>query len=557
MRLEIEKMSKKQLLEKLRLLQAPMPAASAVNSFSKINTNIQKNQLEFEIQNRELRETQQKLEEARNRFADLYDLAPVTYASFDENGAVININLTGVTMLGCDRIKVIDTPFSRWLVKNDVGKFFSHIRAVLQSDTHKYGEIQIQGKNSKIYDLRMDSIRSKDVVTGKYLCRSILFDITEDNKIRRETTLQTRQLKLISDSLPALIAYINNAEQHIFINKTYASWFSTSADQIIGKSIREIWGEQAYSNVNRFITNCFSGEQRSFDMELDSSDGKKKHINTILIPDVSDDNFVCGIIVLMGDVTDKLASEMIDRKRLLESVHFSRLCTMGEMASEIAHELNQPLAAISIYSDACRRIILSGKARRNDLMQSLNDIGEQAERAGEVIRRIREFTSKKELKFTLTSINNIVREALHLITIELKAHNVELRLDFGSGLPDIMADRILIEQVILNLSRNAIDAMEEIDMTKRFLTIQTVALKTKEVEVNIIDAGPGLTGGQLKKIFEPFHTTKKTGMGMGLTICQTIIAAHHGRLWAARNEFYGTTFSFTLPLFTEGEYNAI
>ena len=555
---ELEKMSKQQLLDQVKLLQARMGDVSNVGgNLDDISHELQVHQIELEMQNRELREAQQELEETRDRYADLYDFAPVTYITFDDKGIIRNINLTGSTMLGKPRALLLERPFSSWLVKSDLSRFFRHLRDVLQSDIHKSIELKLKNASGLIYDVRIDSVRSSEISNGTFSCRSIILDITENNRYRDEVTLQARQLKLITDALPVSIAYIDMNEQHTFANKTYTDWFELAPEDIAGKTADEVWRDAGYSHANKYLKISLSGKQTSFDMEMPLVADEKKHIHTTLIPDVDADNHVCGVIVLMGDITDKLATEIIDRKRLLESAHLSRLSTMGEMASEVAHELNQPLAAISIYSDACRRMILSGHHQQDKIIQSLTDIGAQAERAGEVIRRIREFTSKKELKFCETSVNEITQEALRLLSVELRSHKVRLNLELADSLPMVVADKILIEQVILNLGRNALEAMEEINVSQRQLHIQTSISRQKEIEVCIHDSGPGLSGEMLKQVFEPFHTTKVDGMGMGLTICQTIIEAHHGRLWATLNEHGGTTFCFTLPVVIEGENYAV
>jgi len=193
-------------------------------------------------------------------------------------------------------------------------------------------------------------------------------------------------------------------------------------------------------------------------------------------------------------------------------------------------------------------MILSGKADQEQIIQSLADIGVQAERAGDVIRRIREFASKKDLQKIKIDLNELVQDALGLLEVEIRSHNVILKLALGENMTCVFVDKILIEQVVFNLIRNALEAMDEIKEPLRELQIQTSVGKLNEVEINIDDSGPGMPVDQLKKIFDAFHTTKIEGMGMGLAISHSIIAAHHGRLWAVPNNHGGTTFSFTLPL---------
>jgi len=545
---ELKKLNKQQLLEKIELLQTQVERPACGDNACDVLHDLQVYQVELEMQNRDLREAQQQLEETRDNYADLYDFAPVNYISFDEKGLIENINLTGASMLGEVRTNIIGRPFSRWLNQDDLTRFRKHLHTTLQSEAKVVDEVQIKNSHGELLDVRIESIRSKYVESNRVVCRSVILDITESNRIKNELFLQARQLKLITDALPVLIAYIDLNEQHLFANKTYVDSFDLLPDDVIGMSASDVWGDINYKSVSKYLKLSLTGQQVSFDMELPLGEDGKKYFQTTLIPDCDSSSLVYGVIALIGDVTDRLAVEAIDRKRLLGIAHFSRLSSMGEMASEIAHELNQPLAAISIYSDACRRMILSGKAEQEQVIQSLADISMQAERAGDVIRRIREFASKKDLQKIKIDFNKLVQEALALLEVEIRSRNVNLKLILAEDIPYVFVDKILIEQVVFNLIRNALEAMDEIKEPLRELQIQTSVSKLNEVEINIDDSGPGMPVDQLKKIFNAFHTTKIEGMGMGLAICHSIITAHHGRLWAVPNNHGGTTFSFTLPL---------
>lgn len=542
---DLNKLDKQQLIEEIKILQAQDKDVSDTDT---LLHELQVHQLELEMQNQELRESQQLLEETRDRYADLYDFAPVCYINLDETGLILNINLTGAALLGQVRSYIIGQPLSKWIVKSDVRIFFSHLKKSLLSDKKVSDEVKLSSNSGKQIDARIESIRGWSSENSTYVCQCVILDVTEQNKSKKEISLKARQLKIITDALPVLVAYISDKEEYQFVNRSYTDWFGISAEKIKGKKIGEVWEEDNYKKLYKEFQVALAGRLNTFDMELQFPGAKKKYINATFIPDSDIDGRVHGVIIMIGDITDRLLIETIDRKRLLETAHYSRLNAMGEMASEIAHELNQPLAAISIYSDACRRLVKSNKAEPDQIMQSLTDINEQAVRAGDVIRRIREFASKKELLIVSTSINDIVQEAMSLIAVELRSHNVKLILELADDLPLLLLDRILIEQVILNLSRNAMEAMEEIDESQRLLQISTVAVRQAKIEVCIEDQGPGMTIDQIKRIFEPFHTSKSEGMGMGLTISQSIVETHHGRLWAIQNDCGGTTFCFTLPL---------
>lgn len=248
------------------------------------------------------------------------------------------------------------------------------------------------------------------------------------------------------------------------------------------------------------------------------------------------------------DVTDSRKAEEESRQHQAELAHFARLCTMGEMATGLAHELNQPLAAIVSYTQGCVRRLLAGNDNSNQLLEAMQQVTRQAQRAGEIIRRMRNFVSKGEPQRASVHINDILSEVVGMAKIEIKKNNVAVKARLAEHLPSVSVDMIQIEQVVLNLIRNAIEAMGSTEPAARSLTITTAKTADRMIEVAISDTGEGLPGGDPDKVFDPFFTTKKDGMGMGLAISRSLIEAHGGKLWAERNSDRGTTFRFTLPI---------
>lgn len=253
-----------------------------------------------------------------------------------------------------------------------------------------------------------------------------------------------------------------------------------------------------------------------------------------------------ALLRLDKEIEERKQAEAAEKKHMMEAAHFSRLNTMGEMITEISHELNQPLAAISIYSDACLRLLKSENAQQNDIINAMQDIDAQAKRADSVLKRVREFARRREIRLDNMDVNELVREVTHLIEIEARWHGVELQIMMSDPLPKISADRILIEQVILNLVRNAIEAMNSTPDGKRKLCIRTIN-KGTSIVVSVMDTGPGLHGVNKASVFEPFVTTKTNGVGMGLSICASIIDSHGGSMWTESNPEGGAVFCFALP----------
>jgi C4-dicarboxylate-specific signal transduction histidine kinase len=248
------------------------------------------------------------------------------------------------------------------------------------------------------------------------------------------------------------------------------------------------------------------------------------------------------------DITERRKAEEHEHQRMLELAHVARLGTMGEMATEIAHELNQPLTAIATYSDGCRRLLETGSWDTADLMDAADSIHKQARRAGDIIRRLRKFARKEDPQRLPVGLNELVEGVVQLTALEAGLKDVAVVLDLSGDIPLVLADQVLIEQVLINLIRNAIEIIDEHDCQERRLLIQTWVNGTGMPEVAVTDTGPGLSDQALVRVFEPFFTTKAAGMGMGLSLSQSIVEAHGGHLWAISNPPQGATFGFTLPL---------
>lgn len=263
---------------------------------------------------------------------------------------------------------------------------------------------------------------------------------------------------------------------------------------------------------------------------------------------IRDDNNAVKYIISTGiDITDRRKAEEEARQHQAELVHVSRLSTMGEMATGLAHELNQPLAAIVSYTQGCVRRIAAGNNNPRELIDAMQQVTKQAQRAGEIIRRMRNFVSKGETQRVSVHVNDILREVLGIAKSEIRKQNVHLRAQLAEQLPPVQVDMIQVEQVLLNLVRNAVEAMNSTDENARELAFETSLTSDGMVQVAIRDSGEGLPMENPDKVFDPFFTTKSTGMGMGLAISKSLIEAHGGRLWATRNPSRGTTFHFTLP----------
>jgi two-component system sensor kinase FixL len=291
-------------------------------------------------------------------------------------------------------------------------------------------------------------------------------------------------------------------------------------------------------------------EQAACDVEyrVVLSDGTTRHLHHIAQVTRDAQGQPLRHVGTVHDVTDRRQTE--DEARHLQErlTHFSRLSTMGEMAAGLAHEINQPLSAITMYAQACQRFLRSKDADPADVLEALEQISAQALRAGEVIRRLRNFVKNREVKREPVDCNRLLDDLRTLAETDARLHNVRLRIEAEPVLPTVDADPIQLQQVVLNLVRNAIDAMADVPETRREVVLSTRVLPEGEIEIVVADHGSGLAPDANEHLFNPFFTTKTGGTGLGLAISRSIVRAHGGRLWHTPNEQTGARFHFTLPV---------
>lgn len=244
------------------------------------------------------------------------------------------------------------------------------------------------------------------------------------------------------------------------------------------------------------------------------------------------------------DLTERQKTEARLQELQTELVHISRLTALGEMASALAHELNQPLSAVANYLKGSARLLEGHEVPRDMLKEALDLAGEQALRAGDIIRRLRDFVARGETERRVESLPKMIEEAGALALVGAKEHGVRVNFRFDPKIDLVLADRVQVQQVVLNLIRNAIEAMEGCD--RKTLEVRIEGGGDHEARVVVADTGSGLRPEVAEQLFQPFFTTKRTGMGVGLSISRTIIEAHGGRIWAEPNPGGGTRFCFTL-----------
>jgi len=286
------------------------------------------------------------------------------------------------------------------------------------------------------------------------------------------------------------------------------------------------------------------GKRTPFDFRLRRNDGSAIWVSISCGPVHDSSGVIVGLLGLFSDISERKRAE----ENETQLAHLQRLSALGELAAAMAHELRQPLAAIMMNAEAAQSRLNSANPSLSELREIIGEIFEDDKRASEIISRIRDFVSKREPRIEPLDLNFAVAVALQTVGGETRRCGIQVHAELADGLPLVLADRVQLQQVLVNLTINAVDAMANTPESARHLTIRTRANGAGEVEAGVIDQGSGIAPANLSHLFEPFFSTKTDRMGLGLSISRTIISLHGGRIWAENAATRGAAFYFTLPV---------
>ena len=383
----------------------------------------------------------------------------------------------------------------------------------------------------------------------------VALDITERKRAEQALEKERAFLRQVLDIDPNLIFAKDREGRFTLANRAVADAYGTTVENLIGKTDADFNAHP--EEVERFrradlevletLCERFIPEERITDAQ-----GNVRWLQTVKRPIVESDGSATQILGASSDITRRKQTELELQEQRIELAHVARVFMMGELAASLAHELNQPLTAILSNAQAALRFLGSQPADLEEVREILQDIVKDNSRAGEVIRRMRALVKKEQLEFTSLDLATLLRDVVALVRSDTILHNVRISLDLKNNLPPVQGDRVQLQQVFLNILLNAFAAMKECPVREREVQLRAERDSKHYIKVAARDHGIGLTGDKLDKIFQPFYTTKREGLGMGLSICRSIIEAHGGRLWAENNRNEGATFYFTLPVCRTG-----
>lgn len=445
----------------------------------------------------------------------------------DMQGRIAYVNPAFCRMMGWNEADLLgkSTPFPYWVP----GRYDEHQRTLdilMSGKTPSTGlEVEAQRRDGSRFTSRMYVSALRDPNGEQIGWMTSMTDITEPKRVREALAAAHERFMTVLEGLDDAISVVAdtvNGRELLFANRTYRRLFGSQpqghAELLAGRRGR--FTEDSIEQYAPSVNSWFEVQHRM----LVWTDGRRVRLQ------------------VARDITERRKHEEESRNQQEKIQLTSRLTTMGEMASSLAHELNQPLTAIANYNMAAVAMLKSGRATNESLLSALEKAANQAERAGKIVSRIREFVKRSEPRRQRVPVEQIVEHALDFAEIDARKRQIRIEAMIPDNIPHVLADPILIEQVLLNLVKNGLEAMNHSDYD--LLTVE-IRQQNQLVEFIVTDRGHGIK--EPERLFEPFFSTKSEGLGMGLNICRTIIESHHGRLWAQANPEGGTLFHFTLP----------
>ncbi|MFY8118254.1 MAG: PAS domain S-box protein [Roseateles sp.] len=423
-------------------------------------------------------------------------------------------------------------------------------------------EVRVMRKDGTIFDARMYVSPLIDHKGKQNGWMASMTNITEAKRVRDQLSASHERFTTVLEGLDAAVSVLSVQQgELLFANRSYRLWFGADPKGhalLAGNQLASEAGSEAEED-----TDDYAGLASQQLTEV-GSDPREVYIETLeMWFDVRarylqwTDGRLAQMLIAT-DITARRHAEMVAAQQAEKAQVTSRLMTMGEMASSVAHELNQPLTAISNYCNGMVSRVRDDNIRKEDLLAALEKTAKQAQRAGQIIHRIRNFVKRSEPQRQPSSAHSIVEDAVELAGIELRRRHVAIHSYVAQRLPQLMVDPILIEQVLLNLLKNAAEAIDNANLpsSRRHIELRVIPKHTPElgghIEFSVTDMGPGLPEEVISRIYEAFFSTKADGLGIGLGLCRSIVESHQGRIRAENlyngSSIVGCRFAFTIPV---------
>jgi PAS domain S-box-containing protein len=459
----------------------------------------------------------------------LFDNSMVSIVTLNEQGIVVEVNGTALKTFGYPKDLLMGRRLEEIAIKPDDRNRFREMLG--QCIKRSSAANQCLDQPMLAESANGEEMAIECSVSSVHLQRQTLFNIyLRDISGRRQAEREISSLAKLASENPNPVLRINDRGVIVYANEASTPLLSYW-DCERGQTLPVYW-RNLVAGVLR------EGINRVYEINIEDQ------IFSLQLAPISELYYVN---IYGRDFTKMRMAELQSRQHQSELVHVCRLSTMGEMSTGLAHELNQPLSAIINFAGGCVRRLEAGSVGEAELVDAMAQITAQAERAGEIIKRLRSLIGKRPQEREAVNLNHLVLEVASFIEFESNRHKVEVCVELSDEVLPVMVDLVQIEQVLLNLVRNAIDAMKQIDISQRRLLLKTERINSTMVQILVKDSGPGMPGETLEHLFDAFFSTKEQGMGMGLRISQKIMQDHRGVIEVQSEEGSGAAFHVILP----------
>jgi len=493
----------------------------------------------------ECKRVEKALRESEQKWRSLAENAPNVILTIDPDGTILFLNRTVPPFTP---EKAVGTSVYEYVPPDYRQTMRDALEQVVRTGEPCSYELAGAGHDggTSWYQSRLGPIKKDGRVVAMNL---IATDVTEYRQAMDALSKSENKYRTLLENLPQKIFLKDRSSVYVSCNENFAKDFNIKAEEIAGKNDYDILpgelAEKYRADDKRIIE---SGETKDFE-ERYIQQGQEAIVHTVKTPVKDEQGNVVGILGIFWDITEQKRMEQRDNEHRAELARASRISLVGEMASGLAHELNQPLCAIASYAQGSLRMMESGAWDSNELLDAMRDVAAQAERAGQIIHRIAKLVRQKEPHKSSVNIEDLIQETVSFVDSEAKLRGITIeQVEPSEEMPLVTVDSMGIEQVLLNLLQNAFEAISDMHDRKRQVTIRVSRDTNDAIEVTVSDTGKGLPMENIDIVFQPFFTTKSKGLGIGLSISRSIVEAHGGHLVAELNPAGGALFRFTLPL---------
>lgn len=502
-------------------------------------------------------------DQVEKQFGQLLESMPDGIILTNTTGRIVLVNSHTEKLFGYERGELISQEIEI-LVPQRFCEYHVDLRNAYidNPEVRPMGRDRLQGRHRDGNEIPVEICLSPmQTDVGLLICASVR-DVSHRAHVELALRASEEQVRLLLDSTAEAIYGLDLHGNCTFCNRACVTTLGyQNIEQLLGQNMHDLIHHTRSDGSHYPIHECRIyeafrlGKGTHVDDEvLWKADGTSFPAEYRSFP-VRRDGELVGSVVTFLDITEQKRVAEAMRVQQAELTHAARLSTLGEMAAGLAHELNQPLTAVSAFAEGALTRLDRGNLQESDVSRVFSRISEDALRAGEIIRRLRNFVQKREAQRQPIDVNLMVRDVFKFIEWDAKQKDITLEFVLKSNLPVVEADLVEIQQVLLNLFRNAYDALEEKGLEERRITVSTFESPQDRVQIVVEDSGPGISDSMTTQVFEPFYTSKPDGLGIGLGICQSIIEAYGGKIWIGHSSMGGASIHFDLPAYLQGTEN--